>query len=377
MPKYLRPGMYVVEISGRSKPVEAVGTSTAAFVGKAVHGPVGEPTLIRGRAEYENFFGPVSSEKDTMGIALACFFKNGGSRAYVCRLPDRARSSGYRRFFTGPLSRIADINIVILPGISWRGAGKGVLSEAVAHCEAMRNRIVIIDLPDIELGAASDVSALSLPASSFAACYYPWLKIASPLKPNRSLSVPPSGFVAGIWARTDSRRGVWAAPAGMETGLLGVTGLQYQIEGGELDQLNPLGVNCLRHLSGVGPVIWAARTLATGADPEWRYVSVRRTAMMIEQSIIKGIEWAVFEPNTSGLWSDLRADIGHFMNGLFRSGAFQGQRPCDAFFVRCGFGDTMTQADIDAGQVIVIVGFAPSKPAEFVILRIRQKVGQK
>jgi phage tail sheath protein FI len=189
--------------------------------------------------------------------------------------------------------------------------------------------------------------------------------------------VPPSGFAAGMWSKIDARRGVWKAPAGVETGLLGVAGLQYVVENGEQDVLNPLGVNALRALPGFGRVIWGARTLSTRADPEWRYVPVRRTAIMIEQSIYEGIQWAVFEPNDHRLWASLRTNIDAFMNGLFRSGAFQGEKASDAYFVRCRLGDTMTQDDIDAGRVIVIVGFAPLKPAEFVIVRIQQKVGQQ
>ena len=180
-----------------------------------------------------------------------------------------------------------------------------------------------------------------------------------------------------MWSKIDGRRGVWKAPAGVETGLLGVAGMQYIVEDGEQDVLNPLGVNCVRALPNFGSVIWGSRTLSTKANPEWRYVPVRRTAIMMEQSIYGGIQWAVFEPNNHLLWSALRANIGSFMDGLFRSGAFQGEKASDAYFVRCGLGDTMTQGDIDRGQVIVIVGFAPLKPAEFVIVRIQQKVGKQ
>ncbi len=185
----------------------------------------------------------------------------------------------------------------------------------------------------------------------------------------------PFRFV--YWSKIDGKRGVWKAPAGVETQLTGASGLEFQVEDGEQDQLNPKGVNAIRTLPGFGSVIWGARTLATNAVPEWRYVPVRRTAIFIEQSVYKGIQWAVFEPNDHPLWSSLRANIGQFMNGLFRAGAFQGAKADDAYFVRCGLGDTMTQADIDRGQVIVIVGFAPLKPAEFVIVRIQQKVSQQ
>jgi hypothetical protein len=180
-----------------------------------------------------------------------------------------------------------------------------------------------------------------------------------------------------MWAKIDGKRGVWKAPAGVEARLTGAAGLEFQVENLEQDQLNPLGVNCIRKLPNYGSVFWGARTLSTNADPEWRYVPVRRTAIYIEESVYRGIQWAVFEPNAHPLWSSLRANIDSFMNGLFRAGAFQGQTAKEAYFVRCGLGDTMTQGDIDRGQVIVMVGFAPLKPAEFVIVRIQQKVGEE
>jgi len=179
-----------------------------------------------------------------------------------------------------------------------------------------------------------------------------------------------------MWAKTDGKRGVWKAPAGVASQLTGTTGLEFIVEDLEQNQLNPLGINCIRKLPNYGSVFWGSRTLATKADPEWRYVPVRRTAIFIEESIYNGIQWAVFEPNAHPLWSSLRANIGSFMNGMFRAGAFQGQTANDAYFVRCGLGDTMTQGDIDSGQVIVVVGFAPVKPAEFVIVRIQQIVGE-
>jgi phage tail sheath protein FI len=192
-----------------------------------------------------------------------------------------------------------------------------------------------------------------------------------------TIPVAPSAFAAGMWAKIDGRRGVWKAPAGVETSLLGVAALQFNVGDGDQDQLNPLGVNALRKLPGFGHVIWGTRTLSTKANPEWRYIPVRRTAIFIEESVYGSIQWAVFEPNDHKLWSSLRGNIDAFMNGLWRSGAFQGEKASDAYFVRCGLGDTMTQADIDRGQVIVIVGFAPLKPAEFVIVRIQQKVAQQ
>jgi phage tail sheath protein FI len=263
--------------------------------------------------------------------------------------------------------------------------GNPILAEALAHAEEIRNRMVIIDPPPSPaLEQASQVEGMGLPTSTYAVLYYPYVKVANPFynvdtNPNapKTLTIAPSAFAAGIWAKIDGKRGVWKAPAGLETALLGVSGLEFDVGDGEQDQLNPLGVNCLRKMPSFGPVIWGTRTLATKADPEWRYVPIRRTAIMIEQSIYNGIQWAVFEPNNHNLWASLRVNIGSFMDGLFRAGAFQGEKASDAYFVRCGLGDTMTQGDIDRGQVIVIVGFAPLKPAEFVIVRIQQKVAQQ
>ena len=192
-----------------------------------------------------------------------------------------------------------------------------------------------------------------------------------------TFTIAPSSFAAGMWAKIDGRRGVWKAPAGVESSLLGVAGLADDVDDKLQGQLNPVGINCIRKIPGAGPVIWGSRTLSTLTDPEWRYVPVRRTANMIEESIYTNIQWAVFEPNDHRLWSSLRVNIDAFMNGLWRAGAFQGEKAPDAYFVRCGLGATMKQDDIDAGRVIVEVGFAPLKPAEFVIVRIQQKVAQQ
>lgn len=281
--------------------------------------------------------------------------------------------------------KMRDINIICLPGMTWDGGtGETVLQDAIAHAEATRSRMVIVDAPDgKELETGSDVNNLQLGTSTYSALYYPWISVSNPdynaeSNPTaaRTVNIPPSGFAAGMWSKIDSRRGVWKAPAGTETGLLGLADLEFIAEDAEQDELNPLGVNCIRRFPGYGQVVWGSRTLATNADPEWRYIPVRRTAMFIEGSIYNGIQWAVFEPNNDQLWSALRASIGSFMDGLFRQGAFQGTTAADAYFVNCGLGSTMTQGDIDAGQVIVLVGFAPLKPAEFVIVRIQQKVGQ-
>lgn len=298
-----------------------------------------------------------------------------------------ATANDFTDFYDSILRKVRDVSIMLVPGQHWAddGSGNPIISATLAHCEKMKSRVLIIDPPPgLELDQAATVTGLSLPASTYSVLYYPWVKVANPFyhaekNPTADKTVPvaPSSFAAGMWSKTDGVRGVWKAPAGMGAGLRGAAGLEHIVEDGEQDQLNPLGVNCFRNMPGGGRVIWGARTLATKADPEWRYVPVRRTAIMIEQSLYNGIQWAVFEPNDHRLWSALRANIDNFMNGLFRAGAFQGQKASDAYFVRCGLDDTMTQAEIDAGQVIVVVGFAPLKPAEFVIVRIQQKVNQQ
>ena len=296
-----------------------------------------------------------------------------------------ASQADYRAAFA-KLEKVRDISIIVLPGkaMAANGTGNTAVAEALSHCNKVGNRMVIIDPPSgTELTTGAAVNALNLPTSNYSALYYPWLTIPNPFyNPDsnptapRTLTMAPSAFAAALWSRTDGRRGVWKGPAGVEAQLIGVAGLEFEVGDGDQDQLNPLGVNCVRKLPSFGAVIWGARTLATSAEPPWRYIPVRRTAIMIEQSIYNGIQWAVFEPNDHRLWSSLRVNVGAFMDNLFRAGAFQGEKASDAYFVRCARGDTMTQDDIDRGQVIVVVGFAPLKPAEFVIVRIQQKTQQ-
>lgn len=209
------------------------------------------------------------------------------------------------------------------------------------------------------------------------ALYYPRPVVPDPLNDFRPRPVASSGTMAGVYARTDGTRGVWKAPAGTEASLRGVQSLEYRLTDAENGVLNPIAVNALRTRPVIGNVAWGARTLM-GADAlasEWKYVPVRRTALFIEESLFRGTQWVVFEPNDSTLWSQIRLSVGTFMNGLFRQGAFQGSKPADAYFVRCD-AETNPQADIDRGIVNILVGFAPLKPAEFVILKFQQMAGQ-
>jgi phage tail sheath protein FI len=210
-----------------------------------------------------------------------------------------------------------------------------------------------------------------------AAFYFPWLTAPDPLQENRPRAFPPCGFVAGIYARTDANRGVFKAPAGTEASVTGVMGLRTSLTDREHGILNPLGINCLRTFAVYGTVVWGSRTLH-GADErgsEWKYIPVRRLALFLEESLYRGTQWVVFEPNDEPLWAQIRLNIGAFLQNLFRQGAFQGKTPREAYFVKCD-KETTTQNDINLGIVNILVGFAPLKPAEFVILKIQQMAGQ-
>ena len=213
--------------------------------------------------------------------------------------------------------------------------------------------------------------------SKNAAVYFPRVDIADSLNGFRLRATPPSGTLAGLYARTDTNRGVWKAPAGTEATLAGVQKLEYKLTDPENGVLNPQAINCLRSFPIYGPVSWGARTL-NGADQtadDYKYIPVRRLALYIEESLYRGTQWVVFEPNDEPLWAQIRLNVGSFMHDLFRKGAFQGQTPADAYFVKCDTQST-TQSDINLGIVNISVGFAPLKPAEFVVIQIQQMAGQ-
>jgi len=213
-------------------------------------------------------------------------------------------------------------------------------------------------------------------AARNAALYFPRVRESDPLRDGQPDIFVPCGIIAGVVARTDVNRGVWKAPAGLDAAINGVQALQVNLNDDENGMLNPLGINCLRTFPVFGTVVWGART-ARGADQladDYKYVPVRRLALFMEESLYRGTQWVVFEPNDEPLWSQIRLNVGAFMHNLFVQGAFQGQTPADAYFVRCD-KNTTTQNDINLGIVNIVVGFAPLKPAEFVILQIQQIAG--
>ena len=244
---------------------------------------------------------------------------------------------------------------------------------------ATRRAMLIVDTPssaDDPVAVQAFQTTLNL-ADENAALFFPRLLAANPLKGNLIEEFAPCGAVAGAFARTDATRGVWKAPAGTEARIAGVSGLSYLLTDDENGDLNPLGINALRTFPLIGTVLWGSRTLR-GADAladQWKYIPVRRIALSIEETLYRGLKWVVFEPNDEPLWAQIRLNVGAFMNGLFRQGAFQGTTPAQAYFVKCD-AETTTQDDIDRGVVNIVVGFAPLKSAEFVVLKIQQMAGQ-
>jgi phage tail sheath protein FI len=258
-----------------------------------------------------------------------------------------------------------------------------VLSQALSLCYG-RRAMLVVDTPAAWETVQSAVTgigsfALSGESAKNAALYFPYLRVTDPdtTQLGRKIDMPAAGAVAGVYARTDVQRGVWKAPAGTDASLAGVPELSLKLTDLENGRLNPLGVNCLRSFPIIGRVVWGARTLR-GADvlaDDWKYVPVRRLALFIEESLYRGTQWVVFEPNDEPLWAQIRLSVGAFMQNLFRQGAFQGSAAKDAYFVKCD-RDTTTQNHINLGIVNIHVGFAPLKPAEFVIIRIQQMAGQ-
>ena len=282
-----------------------------------------------------------------------------------------------------PLDKIDIFNLLVIPGV----ADNGIWSTALHYCER-KLAFYVMDPPQdasadgmgiANLGTIQQVvDDASMPRfSPNGALYFPFLKTIDPLS-STILQQPPSGFVAGIYARTDTRRGVWKAPAGVEASILNTTGVVEEGRMTDMRQgvLNPLGVNVLRSFPGSGTVVWGARSVGTNpALEQWRYVPVRRTALFIEQTLLRNLAWVVFEPNDEPLWTAIRVSIEGFMLSLFRQQAFQGSTPSQAFRVQCD-KTTTTQDDIDNGKVNIVVGFRPLKPAEFVIIKIAQLAGQ-
>jgi len=283
------------------------------------------------------------------------------------------------------LEQASLFNLLVIPPYTGLENGTGgdidepLIDQAVAYCIS-RRAFMIIDPPSSWTDKARALQGFTnwgITKSNYAAVFFPRIKQANPLRDNQMEIFTPAGTLAGVFARTDTQRGVWKAPAGLDATLAGVPQLAVSLTNPENGELNPVGLNCLRAFPVAGRVVWGARTLR-GADQladEYKYIPVRRLALFLEESLYRGLQWVVFEPNDEPLWAQIRLNVGAFMQNLFRQGAFQGRSPREAYLVKCD-KDTTTQNDINLGVVNVIVGFAPLKPAEFVVVKIQQLAGQ-
>jgi phage tail sheath protein FI len=368
---YLSPGVYVEEVDRGTKPLEMVGTSTVGFIGECNIGPVNEPVFCTNWSQFTKHFGDFQNS-EFLAHAVYGFFNNGGGRCFILNVgtsDDATKKPGlYIGSDNGPGTRtglkafedVDEINIVCAPGQTDPAIADAVLS----HCENMRYRFAILDSPEvIEKGG---VDKLPKPRDSkYGAYYFPWIEVYDPIKGN--IYQPPSGYMAGVYARSDGERGVHKAPANEL--VRGALGLKYNITKGEQDILNPKGINCIRTFTNRGIRVWGARTISS--DASWRYVNVRRLFNMVEQSIELGTQWVVFEPNDQRLWKRVTRDLSAFLMRLWRQGALFGATPEQAFYVKCD-EETNPPEVIDAGQMIVEIGMCPVKPAEFVIFRIGQ-----
>lgn len=274
------------------------------------------------------------------------------------------------------LDNIDDVSLLAVPG---RGSVQ-VVSAGINYCanRSLSDCFFIGDMApdDDDVPDAQSFVGLISPKNSYGAVYMPWLLGTDPTGiSSADIPIPPSGYVAGMYAKTDANRGVWKAPAGIESALAGASGLVANLTDAQHGDLNqdPYNVNVIRQFKSAGRVIWGARTISS--DAEYRYVPVRRMAIMLRVSLYRGTQWVVFEPNDEPLWAQIRLNVGAFMHNLFRQGAFQGASPKEAYLVKCD-AETTTQNDINLGIVNIIVGFAPLKPAEFVMIKIQQLAGQ-
>ena len=412
---YHTPGIYIEEVPAGPQPITAVGTSTAAFVGRAPRADVlvDSPQACNNWSEFmRRYVAEGQSTSTPLSNAVYGFFLNGGGRCFVVNTGDDDSITKA----LGALQTEDEVAIVAAPGRYDPASYQAIL----AHCELLKDRVGILDTPEDvdDIGKLTEVGTVEAPAPAppkprgqasggeaagaaagggeggggekpklgpeggpkpgaigppmsplgYVSCYFPWLTVMDPLT-DTLVNVPPSGHVAGIWARTDMTRGVHVAPAGMDANVRGALNLTYRLTREEQGVLNDVGINCLRLFARAGIVVWGARTRG---EAEWRYLNVRRLFNMVEESIEEGTNWIVFESNDETTRKHVRRDIGAFLMRVWRDGALQGATPEEAFFVKCD-DETNPPEVVDAGQLVALVGMAPVKPAEFVIFRVMQQ----
>jgi phage tail sheath protein FI len=401
---YHTPGVYVEEIPSGARSITAVNTSIAAFIGTAprVDHLVNTPQAVNDWSDFKRRYVPESDDKSThpddksthLYNAVYGFFQNGGAYCFIV-------NTGTQPTITNALAALETedaVAIVAAPGHSDPASYQAIRS----HCELLKDRMGILDPPkvvsDIELltqvGTVDAPSAkrgadtgdaekpkpaglaegpkpgaVGPPRSDLLVMNYPWIRVMDPIT-NTLADVPPSGHVAGIWARTDMTAGVHKAPAGLRAGVNEALDVTHRLTRQEQGVLNDAGINCVRLFPRDGLLLWAARTLA--ADPAWRYINVRRLFLMVEESIQEGTNWIVFEGNNLTTQLNVRRELTAFLTRVWRDGALVGATPEEAFFVKCD-AETNPPEVVDAGQLVAMVGMAPVKPAEFVIFQIMQE----
>jgi phage tail sheath protein FI len=405
---YPSPGVYVEEIPSAIKPIAGVSTSVAAFIGvvpdmltqiardvPAADGtpqvkyvqvslagtPAKKPLLITNWTQFTKAFGDVIGDPANTTVVAAAnkpsvdaghrnlaqavygFLNNGGSRCYVVRITDPADTDAALK----ALAAIDEISLVLAPGMT----ASAVRSSLITHCQHTSGRFAILDLDDLDTATA----ATKMPSNSdLAAVYHPWVRVFDPATKlatpagDGSLGIPPSGHLAGIYARVDDSRGVHKAPANEV--VLGALDVARLVSKADQDGVNNLGLNCIRIMNG-NVLVWGARTVGGDRNADLKYVSVRRTLLFLRKSIEQGTQWVVFEPNTSALWQKITRNISAFLTNVWRSGALFGDTPAQAFYVKCD-AETNPPELRDLGQVVTEVGVAIARPAEFVIFRISQ-----
>lgn len=396
MTVYLAPGVYVDEVPSAVKPIAGVGTSTAGFVGVSADiadddmpaRPGGgsysqaaalDPEPLNSWEEFKQKYGDFQAANQYLAHAVYGFFNNGGTRCWV----NRVTSVDDVDDAIDQFESIDEIAIIAapLPPDTTQEALNAIQDKLVSHCQNMEDRVAILDCTrDIEsdnLVISTDANGIWRPAANprgYGAFYFPWIEVADPLQPaGTRIAVPPSGHLAGIYARSDAQRGVHKAPANEV--ILGALGVRYRVSKILQGSLNPQGVNCIRPFDGTIKV-WGARSLASdpAGDPEWQYVNVRRLFNFLRESIDQGTQWVVFEPNSPELWAKIRRNITAFLTTVWASGALFGNTAAEAFYVRCD--ETTNPPEVrELGQVVTEIGVAVVKPAEFVIFRISQWTG--
>lgn len=411
MPSYLSPGVYVEEVPSAIKAIAGVSTSTAGFIGivpNKIHLvavdeastkfvdfslPTSKmPKLITNWTQFTQAFGGLVGDSagpktadpspkidpghQQLAHAVYGFFNNGGSRCFVVRIKDTTELDDALRAF----STIDEIALVAAPGIT----DDTVRDKIVSHCLQTADRFAILDGPSSAddltklTKTSADDAGLMPKKTDFAAWYFPWIQVFDPATklqhPNEdgALAVPPSGHLAGIYARVDTQRGVHKTPA--NEAILGALNVTQPLSKADQDGLNPKGVNCIRSLND-NILVWGGRTVGGDANADLKYISVRRTLLFLRKSIGEGTQWVVFEPNTPAMWQKITRNVSAFLTNVWRSGALFGTTPEEAFYVKCD-AETNPPELRELGQVVTEIGVAIVRPAEFVIFRISQAAAQ-